>query len=86
MLAPGGEDESRPEGVVERPPGVVQRRGADPQALGAQDPDRDAEQEQQLGRTVGAARLGIDPDGGGDGCGVDAGELTVGASNSPWQR
>jgi hypothetical protein len=82
VLAPANEDKARPEGVVELPPGVVEWCGADTQPVGAQDPDRDAEQEQQFGLAAGA--VGVDPDGvGGGGRGVDAGELAVGGEQQP---
>jgi len=84
VLAPGSEDKPCSEGVVEVSPGLVQGRGADPQAVGAQHAEGDAEQEQQLGLAAGA--VGLDPDGVGGCGGVGAGELAVGASSSPWQR
>jgi pentapeptide repeat protein len=81
VLAPGAIQPPCSEGVVELPPRLVQRRGAYPQAVGAQDADRDAKQEQQLGLPAGA--LWVDADGVGGGCGVGVGELAVGDEQQP---
>jgi hypothetical protein len=66
---------ARPDAVAQ----AINLRGADSQPVGAQDPDGDAEQEQQLEGAAAAFGVGLEPDRVSGCRGIGAGELAVGA-------